>query len=90
MGWRKTTKIRTAMRSVTTIRKGPPVNLVANCDKCSVLTTFMKLEVAVEASGFTARAIIYLAEAGKIHFRETHEGQVYICRESLLRHERNE
>jgi len=55
--------------------------LCANCSEAVVLVT---IEEAVTMSGFTARAIYHLLEAGEVHFAETAEGMTLICPATLV------
>ncbi len=58
------------------------------CRECGRDRDFLSLDQAVTVSGYAARFLFQLAEAGRIHFAETASGHFLVCAESL-REEKN-
>lgn len=53
------------------------------CADCAADVELVRIDESVSASGLRAREIFRLAETGKIHFIETVEGHLLLCRDSL-------
>jgi hypothetical protein len=54
------------------------------CANCSQAAALLMIEEAVKMSGFSARTIYRLIEAGEVHFAETAEGLTLICAATLV------
>ena len=70
-------------RQVTVVRR-PPSVLEAFCETCSTRVRMMAPREAALCVGVETDAIYRQVAAKKIHFMETGEGLLFICRESLL------
>ena len=55
------------------------------CDDCTSTVPLLALEEAMAVARVGARAIYRMAEAGLIHFRESPEGLLLVCLDSLVK-----
>ena len=78
--------VKVATSEVVLIRRGRAAAVEAFCEGCSDLSEFVGIEAAVALSSVSARRLVRLLEIGEIHFQETLEGQLLICRESMPRY----
>ncbi len=53
------------------------------CEKCDADTEFVSVDDAVLFSGFATREIVGLVDNGKLHFRETTGGHLFVCQTSI-------
>ena len=87
MKTKKTTRIFTETHEVLSVRRHAhaPSEVVVLCEECSSPVPLVSLEEALAVVGGTALAIYRLTEARLIHFRESPEGLVFVCLDSLIR-----
>ena len=86
MKTKKTTRIFTETHEVLSVRHcayGQPRRVIDLCEECSSSVPLVALEEAMAVAGVSALAIYRMAEARLIHFRESHEGLVFVCLDSL-------
>jgi len=55
------------------------------CDGCGELALMIRPDQAAAVTGHTLRAIFMDIENGRLHFRESSDGLVLVCLNSLLR-----
>jgi hypothetical protein len=60
------------------------------CAKCEKIVAMLNLDDATIETGIRTREVFYLLESGEIHSIETNNGQLLICRDSLLKVYKNE
>lgn len=63
-------------------RGATAVNL-SKCGKCGGMVQWLSLDEAVTVSGENSGRILREIEDGRIHFQETADGHLLICRNSL-------
>jgi excisionase family DNA binding protein len=63
------------------------ISLRAWCDECAEHAPMLSPEEAANLTGLTARTIYRRVDDGRMHFTETADGLLLICRNSL--HESN-
>jgi len=81
---KKITRVTVATHQVLIVRTAK--NFVrAWCEACGGQVEMLSLEQAAAITGFTLRAICRQVEADSIHFRETADGSLLICLNSLLK-----
>ena len=61
----------------------PCTRMVAWCDLCARTVSMLTVDEAAALFHTTARAIYRRVEAAELHFRETPEGALLICLNSL-------
>lgn len=54
------------------------------CKECNAETDWLSPEQAVVVTGLNAREIFRRVESGKLHFKETTDGFLFICAQSLV------
>jgi hypothetical protein len=54
------------------------------CEACGAESLMLTIEEAARMLGATSRQVFRWAEAGRLHWRESEEGALLICRTSLL------
>ena len=59
------------------------VSVVSWCGECRQRTTMVTVDDAATIAGVTSRTIYRWADAEKLHFTETADGVLMICRASL-------
>jgi hypothetical protein len=60
---------------------------VSLCAECNAETVWLTPEQAVIVTGLNAREIFRRVESGRLHFKETAEGFLFICPQSLAQQE---
>ncbi|HEV8486246.1 MAG TPA: helix-turn-helix domain-containing protein [Blastocatellia bacterium] len=65
------------------------VSLVSWCNECGQRTTMVTVDEAAAIAGVTSRTMYRWADAQKLHFTETADGVLMICRASLTPSEIN-
>ena len=60
------------------------VSVLSWCHECSQKTKMVTVDDAATIAGVSARTIYRWTDAEKLHFTETSEGRLLICRESLM------
>ena len=76
--------ITTTSREIYIVRQRGAEVFEDFCAGCAAEVEMLSLDAAIVLSGIAAREIVRLAEIGAIHFRETANGHLYVCRESLM------
>jgi hypothetical protein len=71
-------------RQVTVFRR-PHISALVLCEQCAC--GMLMLEEAVAVASVSSRSIHRRAECGTLHYRETPEGLLLICLNSLLTQE---
>ncbi len=77
--------ITTESREIFIVRRRGAEIFQDFCADCQAEVEMLTLDAAIVLSGITAREIVRLAETGAIHFQETANGHLYICRQSLIK-----
>jgi excisionase family DNA binding protein len=60
------------------------VSIVSWCRECNQRVQMVTVDEAASITGVTSRTMYRWADAEKLHFTETCEGRLLICRESLM------
>jgi excisionase family DNA binding protein len=60
------------------------VSVVSWCRECNQRVKMITVDEAASIAGVTSRTMYRWADAEKLHFTETSEGRLLICRESLM------
>jgi hypothetical protein len=60
------------------------------CAKCGKIVAMLNLDAATIETGIRTREVFNLLESGETHSIETSNGQLLICKDSLLRIHKNE
>ena len=81
---RKRTEITVEIERALIISK-PSAAVCAWCPQCNQQVGMIWPEAAAALAGTSVREIFRQIEAGCLHFRETPEGQMQICPNSLSR-----
>lgn len=76
--------ITTESREVWIVRRGGKRSLRGFCPRCDAEVEMLPLREAVSLVGVSSRAIHRWVESGSVHFAETPDGMVLICRASLV------
>lgn len=84
----KTTEIIVETDEIFIIRQASSAAVVATpaeffCEQCGASAELLTPELAATITGASTRAIYRLVEAGLVHFAETAEGRLLVCRNSL-------
>ena len=53
------------------------------CAECSRRVSMLTPDQAMAVAGVSARAVYRLVESGRVHYRETPDGFIFICADSL-------
>ena len=88
MKTKRTTRIFTETHEVLSVRRhayAPQRRVIVMCEECASTVPLIALEEAMAVAGVSALAIYRMAEAGLIHFRESPEGLVLVCLDSLIK-----
>ena len=83
MPTRTKTKISLEKRQRTTIRLRRRL-IEVWCGQCAAEVQMMPPETAAALAGTTPRLIYRRVENGELHFLETREGELLVCRNSLI------
>lgn len=54
------------------------------CRSCSKLVRMLSADEAAALAGVSLRTLCHRVETGKLHFKETGDGLLFICLDSLL------
>ena len=81
-GKKKRTHITVKSDQVLVIRRAGR-SLTAWCTECGSLVNMIAPEEAMAVVGVSSREIYRWVEAGRVHYLETSEGFLLICRDSL-------
>jgi hypothetical protein len=76
------TRITISKSEVFVIRKSQGITL-ADCPQCERQTEMLTAEQVVTLTGISLLHIFKLVEERQLHFRETSQGHLLICLESL-------
>jgi hypothetical protein len=76
------TRITIRKSEVIVIRKLQGVAL-ADCPQCNRQAEMLSAEQVVTLTGISSLNLFKLVESGQVHFRETSQGHLLICLESL-------
>lgn len=82
MSDKRRTEITVETHKVTIIRRANRISREW-CETCAVEVQMLSTEQAVAFAGLSTRAICRGVEAGQLHFRETGDGRLFICVNSL-------
>ncbi|HWP44461.1 MAG TPA: hypothetical protein VNO14_14545 [Blastocatellia bacterium] len=74
----------TIERSRIVLAGGRPIQTVARCPVCLKEARMITPQEASALMGMSVRGIYRSVEAGRLHFIETQQGQLYICTNSLV------
>jgi hypothetical protein len=88
MKTKRTTRIFHDTFEVLSVRQHAyvlPLQAILLCEQCDAAVQLVSLEEAVAIAGVSARAIYRMAEDGLIHFRESAEGLLLVCLNSLIK-----
>lgn len=80
---KRRTEITVETETIVCWRRRSRVTPTAWCSQCAAEVELVTPEGAAAHSGFNLRAIYRKVEAGRLHFRETAEGRLLICLNSL-------
>ena len=83
MRLRKQVVITAEKTETYTFRQEPPQSSPAYCEKCDQQVACLTVDQAVRVTGFGARTVFRLVEAGDIHAYETEEGHLLLCPNSV-------
>ena len=75
--------ITTESREVFIVRANTENNIRGFCFQCEGETEILTLDESVSLSGIATRDILRRGETGEIHFLETVNGHLLVCRNSL-------
>lgn len=81
---KKRTEITVEIERALIISK-PNAAVYAWCQQCDRQVGMISPEAAAALAGTSVREIFRQVEAGRLHFRETPEGQMQICPDSITR-----
>lgn len=81
---KKTTIVTFESRERTTIHRGGQ-SLMAWCDQCGAEVLMVKPNQAANIASTDERVIFRKVESGEIHFIESANGALLICKQSLER-----
>ncbi|MDQ3817612.1 MAG: hypothetical protein M3362_07975 [Acidobacteriota bacterium] len=81
---KKITRVTAETHQVLIVRKTRR-SVRAWCESCGAQGEMLSLEQAAAISGLSLRGICRAVEAGSIHFKETGDGSLLICLDSLLK-----
>jgi hypothetical protein len=76
------TRITIRQSEVMVIRKSQGVAL-ADCPQCNRQVEMLSAEQVVTLTGISSLNLFKMVESGQFHFRETLQGHLLICLESL-------
>ena len=79
----KRTIIKTQTREIFIVRRAGESSRIFRCDECRRDAEWLTLAASAKISGFGLREIFRLIETGAIHFEETTENQLLVCKNSL-------
>ena len=79
----RTTEIKVESEEIYLLR-GTLKPVRAWCAGCEAVVQMVTPDEAANLAGVTTRIIYRWVEQGKVHFTETREGRVLVCRNSLL------
>jgi len=60
------------------------VSMVSWCPECNQRVKMITVDEAASIAGVTSRTMYRWTDSEKLHFTETTEGRLLICRESLI------
>lgn len=61
----------------------PETEEIIACPECVGDEVMVAAETAASVFGFSRREVYRMIEAGTVHFLETNEGVLFVCRKSL-------
>lgn len=64
-------------------RQEPPQSFQMYCEKCDQQVACLTVDQTVKVTGFGARTVFRLVEAGELHSYETEEGHLLLCPNSV-------
>jgi hypothetical protein len=87
MKTKKTTRILHEEHEVLSVRRHAyaPSQVIVLCEECGSAVPLVALEEAMVVAGVSALTLYRMAEAGLIHFRESPEGLLLVCLDSLIK-----
>lgn len=88
MKTRKRTEITIETDRIVVLSSGK-VSIVSWCRECSQRTKMVTVDEAAAIAGVTSRTMYRWADAERLHFTETVDGVLMICRASLTSSEIN-
>ena len=80
----KRTRITAETREITRVRQVPRPLTAAFCTRCQEEIFWLDVERTIKKTGLSAREIFRLVEDDRLHFRETPNGNLLICPNSLF------
>ena len=80
---KRRTEITVETETIVCLRRWSRVALADWCPQCAAEVKLVTLEEAGLLTGLSLRAICRKVEAGRLHFRETTDGRLFICLNSL-------
>jgi hypothetical protein len=83
---RRTEIIVETERLILIRRRRREKSCVLWCAPCGAESVMLPVEEAARMLGASTMSVFRLAEAGQLHWTETQEGALLICRTSLLQH----
>jgi hypothetical protein len=81
---RRKTEIVVERDQVLVIRQLEPRDPL-RCTECGELVRMASVDEAAAIAQASARTIHHWVDEGRVHFRETDDGQLFICLNSLLK-----
>lgn len=80
---KRRTEITVETETIVCLRRRSHAALTGWCPQCAVEVKLVTPEEAGLLTGFSLRDICRKVEAGCLHFRETADGRLFICLNSL-------
>jgi hypothetical protein len=80
----KRTSIRTETKEIWIIRRNEATGIVVWCEDCEAEVQCLSLAETAGFKGLRQSEIFRLVKAGDVHIRETADGLLLICLNSLL------
>jgi hypothetical protein len=66
-----------------TVRQEPPHGFQTYCEGCDQQVGCLTVDQTVQVTGFGARVVFRMVEAGELHCFETDEGHLLLCPNSV-------